>query len=217
MATSSDPTATPTATQATGASSSASLNNLNNSQQITVLSDLPKFRGRQRPGDPGLVYNTIDTSAGDAQNIIQHFVGCDPDYERIRSAFLACYPVVSRTDLKFASRMTLQVKIDKPSVVLGMASLQEHTKGLVETFLNLQTTKNTGCTHNTTLRDTKGVGQQEIKVTQLLQVFLIKILSAAQLSDNIYDKTLILGIETAPQEHMTHTIRIVRVYVRAAT
>lgn len=137
---------------------------MNNFNTISVISDIPKFSGNTKVGEKSsiniknylrtltnyfntnnitddrrkvqILYSTIDTTSGDAFEIINAYAGTDISYSQLTSELLKIYPTFTTTNYRHSVKLISQTDITRPTIIRGMSTLTTQVRALVEAYLN---------------------------------------------------------------------------------
>lgn len=95
--------------------------------QNDIYSDEAKLR---------ILFAQVDKNSGDALELVSVFCGKNVTYEEVREDFLSIYPNFVRSEFRHAARSILKLDVHSPTLLLGMTSLETHSRALVEAYLN---------------------------------------------------------------------------------
>lgn len=205
--------------------------------QLTVLNDLPRFKGNARSGDkpspPGinvktflrtlenyftqhnitenakkiqLLFALIDKENGDAIDLVTCYAGKEVDYEDICHDFILMYPNFTTSEFRHAARAVLNSKIEYPTLFCGMTRMENQSRAVVEAYLNGNENNRVGVSPSTTLNDDDDENDGHLALIDVLQNFLMHLITSTQLQSNVYDKIAPITAADASTRFMSRAV-----------
>ena len=182
-----------------------------------------------------LLLNQIHKSEGTAANFLQCYAGRQYTYDRIKEDLINLFPSFDRTLFKVGARGVLDIRLQQSELGLTMSQLESASRAAVEAYLEKPVLARFGIHQDNIVNDLNGPpqnqdGQQqeegnedeegahaaqppqlnigpEVTLQELLQNFLLHLITASQLSDGVYKQIENLGPERPSTEFMSLAVR----------
>jgi hypothetical protein len=133
-----------------------------------------------------IMYALIDTTKGDAVDLMACYSGKKVTFKEVETEFLAMYPNFTATEFRHAARTILESKVTEPSIFSGMTKLETQSLAVIEAYVNTSAMEEAGIKVDTHVGPTPE-GTNPILVVELLQNFMMHLMMATQLPKKTYD------------------------------